>query len=472
MTLTTRLSSFFLSALAAVLAAFSVALYLLADRYLYRQLNDRLEAAARTLAAAVEVEPDGVEWEPNGRPYAISQGMSGSDARWVVLDGAGRIVDRSGSDESVELAIAAPAAFAAGHHDPRRIELAGSPWQATLLRIGPETLPPSGVPAGKHASLVVAVAVPLEQVQTTLRTLAFASVALTVSILLIAGLAGRRVCRRALAPVVKMADATRDITAADMARRLPVPPADDELSGLGRAFNQLLDRLQEAYERERRFAGEASHQLRTPLTALIGQLEVSLRRDRNAEEYREVVRTALGQASRLHRVVEALLFLARSEKESGPLALEPIDLSSWLPERFEEWRRHPRAADLILKPEAPGSVYAQLHADLFGESLDALIDNALKYSSPGNRVIIRYGNGVAGVWLEVADQGCGIEPADIPRLFQPFFRAESARKRGVTGAGLGLAVAQRIIAAHQAAVQVESRPGDGTTVRIRFSAPT
>src|SRR4029077_13550209 len=123
--------------------------------------------------------------------------------------------------------------------------------------------------------------------------------------------------RRALGPVTRMAEAARSMGAADLSERLPTPTSADELADLGEAFNGLLDRLGEALERERRFAGEASHQLRTPLAAVIGQVEVALRRDRSPDEYRRVLDSVLSQAERLRRVVEALLFLARTESDAG-----------------------------------------------------------------------------------------------------------------------------------------------------------
>ena len=115
MTLTTRLSWYFLSALAAVLVAFSATLYLLADRYLHRQLDDRLESTARTLSAAVEVEPDGAEWEPAGRSLAFGPSSFGTDVRWVVSNDAGRVVDRSGPQGTDELLSEAEQAFRTGH---------------------------------------------------------------------------------------------------------------------------------------------------------------------------------------------------------------------------------------------------------------------------------------------------------------------------------------------------------------------
>ena len=128
-----------------------------------------------------------------------------------------------------------------------------------------------------------------------------------------------------------MAESAPGLDAADPGWCLPEPGTGDELEDLGRAFNGLLDRLHVAFERQRRFTGDASHQLRTPLTALIGQIEVARRRDRPAEEYRRVLRSALGRAVQLRQIVEALLFLARAEAEAELPDRETLDLAAGSP---------------------------------------------------------------------------------------------------------------------------------------------
>jgi heavy metal sensor kinase len=467
-TLTTRLSLYFLASLAAVLVAFSVALYVLADRHLHRQLDDRLAASAHTLASAAEVEPDGVEWEPHNRPMALT---SGDQLRWTVTDDTGKVIDRSPQPGVDELMAEADGGFRSGHRNPRRVDHAGRAWQVMRLRLEHERPSPGPPKAGKHRALVSTAAVPLDPVHADLRALAAALAGLALVILVIALFASRAVCRRALAPVARMTDAARTMGAADLTHRLPGSASADELADLAAAFNGLLDRLAEAFARERRFAGEASHQLRTPLAALIGQVEVALRRDREPAEYRRALAAVLDQAGRLRRVVEALLFLARSAADARLPGAEHVDLAAWVPERLRVRDGGPRSGDLAFEPPA-GEVAALVHPDLFGELLDALLDNALKYSEPGTPVAVRVGRDSDGSWVEVEDRGCGIAPDDRPHLFRPFFRSEAARRRGVPGVGLGLAVASRIAAALGGSIAVDSAPGRGSRFRVRLPAPT
>lgn len=468
MTLTNRLSLFFLAALAAVLVTFSAALYLLADRHLHRQLDERLAASARTIASAAEVEPDGVEWEPHNRPMTLAPGAQGDQLRWTVTNEAGHVIDGSAQPDTAELLAEADRGFRSGHRNPRRVDHGGRAWQVSRLRLEPEAPPPDPLKPRKHRAFDVTVAVPLDPVHGELRTLAAALVALTLGILVIALIVARAVCRRALAPVASMADAARAMGAADLTHRLPVPTSADELADLAAAFNGVLDRLREAFERERRFASEASHQLRTPLTALIGQVEVALRRDREPAEYQRALASVLDQAGRLRRVVEALLFLARSEADARLPDVEQIDLAAWVRARLRE-RDGTRCEDLVFESPEP-TVPAHIHPDLFGELLDALIDNALKYSERGMSVVVRVGRDSAGVWVEVEDRGCGIAVEDQPHLFRPFFRAETVRRRGVPGVGLGLAVAARIASALGGSISVATEVGRGSRFRVRLPA--
>src|SRR5262249_51255839 len=139
---------------------------------------------------------------------------------------------------------------------------------------------------------------------------------LSLTVWLVALFVGRALCRRALVPVRRMAASAADMDAADLGRRLPAAGTRDELDELSKAFNNLLDRLQESVERQQRFTGDASHQLRTPLTAILGQLEVALRRQRPVEEYEQVLTTVRQKAEHLRRIVESLLFLARADAEA------------------------------------------------------------------------------------------------------------------------------------------------------------
>jgi signal transduction histidine kinase len=256
------------------------------------------------------------------------------------------------------------------------------------------------------------------------------------------------------------------MTAASLDHRLPPVSTGDELEELSQAFNALLGRVHETYERQRRFTAEASHQLRTPLTALLGHVEVALRRDRDADEYRRVLGTVHRQADRLRRVVESLLFLARADADAGLPDRERVDLGAWLPEFVcTAWSGHPRASDIRVDA-SPG--WADVHPVLLGELTNVLVDNACKYSPPGTPITARVELCEGVVELSVADAGVGIREEDVSRLFEPFVRSAEARERGVEGLGLGLSVAKRIAEAHGGTLGVTSTVCGGSQFTLRL----
>jgi signal transduction histidine kinase len=465
MKLSTRVSLFFLAWLAVTLAGFSLGLYLLVGRHLRHEVDQHLRGALATLTAAVEIKKDGVEWEPHQRRLLVSTG----EVRWLVRDERGRTV--RGSQDDIPAEVLAQADRRGAEFDLADLA-APQRWRTAQVRLVPDSSIPvkkgeqrsddqqGGPDEFKYAALVVTVAAPLGPVEDTLSSLAAALGGLSLVVWLAAALTGRWLCQRMLAPISHMADSARSISASEPASRLAVARSGDELEELGRSFNGLLDRLQEAFERQRRFTGEASHQLRTPVAVLLGQVEVALRRDRPAEEYRRVLGVVAEQAGRLQRIVEMLLFLARADAEAALPGLAPLEVRPWLEEHLRTWRDHPRAAAIHLAA-GDGSVCALAHAPLLGQVVDILLDNACKYSPPGSPITVSLAGSDGHILLSVEDAGRGIDPDDLPRVFEPFFR--SPRLAGAEGGvGLGLAIARRVTAAMGGTVEAQSEPGRGS----------
>jgi heavy metal sensor kinase len=448
------MSAFFLAALAVVLAGFSTTLYLLARTYLHRQVEERLAAALDTLAAAAEREPDGLDWNPQEHPVTLGEDAAPDQVRWTVHGDGGRLMGHSANLDPDEPLTADPPA-------------GRGLWRVARRRLEGESSSP--LAANKHRALELTAGLSLEPVAGTLRTLAAALAGLSVALWLLAALVGRWVARRALAPVTRMAQSARAMTPADPGQRLPSPGTGDELDDLHRAFNDLLCRLHEAFERQRRFTGDASHQLRTPLAAMLGQVEVALRRPRPPEEYREALARVQVQANHLRQIVEALLFLARADAEARLDGLAVTDLAEALPALGARWSGHPRAADLRTTVVGDGPFAARAQPLLLGQLLDNLVDNALKYSAAGSPVVVRLRREADAVAIDVEDAGRGITAEDLPHVFEPFFRSAECRRRGLPGVGLGLAMVQRIAAALGGTVAVKSTEGAGS--RFTLSLP-
>jgi len=384
-TLTNRLTVFFLTALAVVLVAFSITLYALARTHLMQQVDERAASNLDTLVAAVEVEPDGLEWDRRER--TLWPAKRDEPTVWAVFDFRGREVD--GDPDHVRL-LQGYSAATDGVPAPRvKASWDGGRWWVyrrthahPLSNIVDRRTRPDEVrnPGDeRYRTLVFVIAAPLDATYSTLQTLAWCLVGVSVVVWISAACGGRWVCRRALAPLTNMSGAAKEINADDLEMRLPVPVTRDELADLAAAFNDLLARLQESFERQRRFTGEASHQLRTPLTAMLGQMEVALRRDRDPDEYRRVLASAVAQAGRLRQIVEALLFLARADADSQLPGLEVVDLVGWLPNHVaESWSGHPRYGDLRIERAEKVMLLVHTQPTLLAQTIDNLIDNAFK----------------------------------------------------------------------------------------------
>jgi signal transduction histidine kinase len=269
-----------------------------------------------------------------------------------------------------------------------------------------------------------------------------------------------------------MAGTISAISAADLGERVTPATRGDELGGLSLAFNGLLDRLQTSFERQRRFAAEASHQLRTPLTAMQGQLEVALRRERSSSEYLQTLKTVESQTANLRRIVEMLLAITREPIDADHAQFESLELNTWLGEHVSTWRQHPRGQDLHLDSTGAHALWVRAHAGLLGQAIDNLWDNACKYSNPQTPIKVRTVRGEDNVKLILADGGHGMTEREVSCVADPFYRSDDARARGIEGTGLGLAIVTRIVAAFGAKLHIESAIGRGSVFTIIFPAAT
>jgi signal transduction histidine kinase len=306
--------------------------------------------------------------------------------------------------------------------------------------------------------------------ERALRNVALVLAGLSVGFWLLAAVVGWWLCKRALFPVTRMAKAAGSISMAHGDQRLPMPGTGDELDLLAGSFNGLLDRLHQEFERQKRFTGDASHQLRTPLAALLGQLEVAGRRERTVEEYQRVLEEAHCEAIRLRQIVESLLFMARAESEAGSPELEPIELVLWVRETLSGRLECDRADDIQERLTTEPPAWVQGQPQLLGQLLGNLLDNACKYSPPGTPITVEVGREGEYVTLAVQDEGVGLDALDLPHVFEPFYRSSKARRR--PGVGLGLAVVERIAQVFGGAIRAESSPGRGSRFILRLPDAT
>lgn len=275
------------------------------------------------------------------------------------------------------------------------------------------------------------------------------------------------VAGQALRPVARMIGTARAIAdTRGFARRLEVPPRRDELRLLAETFNAMLSSLEDAYRAQQRFVADASHELRAPLTAIQGNLEL-LRRHPHmpASDREEALAEAEREAGRLARLVADLLALARADA-GVRLERRPVDLDAVLLDAFRAARQLAAGQVLDLAPFEPARVLGD--EDRLKQLLLILVDNALKYTPAGGRVTLGLRRRGSSAEVVVADTGIGIPAADLPHVFDRFYRADPARSRDPGGTGLGLSIARWIAQQHGGEIVLESAEGRGTRAVVRL----
>jgi len=287
------------------------------------------------------------------------------------------------------------------------------------------------------------------------------------AVIAIACLGGAWLSRRALRPVDQLTAAARTIGIENLSQRLVVPRTGDELERLTELWNSMLGRLESAVTTLSQFAADASHELRTPLAVIRASAEISLRRARAPEAYRESLNEILAEAERMTQLVEDLLFLARSDARVEGMPMSPVDLRDILCDVMSELRelsavRNIRVRSALGESEIAVSGNGAALRRLFL----VLLDNALKYSAPGGEVNVAASATGDSVIVSVQDFGTGIGVADLPRIFQRFYRADKARTD--TGHGLGLSLAATIARLHCAVIDVKSAEGEGSVFAVTF----
>jgi two-component system OmpR family sensor kinase len=291
----------------------------------------------------------------------------------------------------------------------------------------------------------------------------------------LASLGGYFLARKSLAPVVAMSDQAGRIGAENLHERLSVRNAKDELGQLASAFNQLLERVDQSFERQRRFMSDASHELRTPVAILRGESEVALSRtERPAEEYRESLGVLHAEAQRLTRIVDDLFTLTRADAGQYPLDQRDFYLEELVADCAHTTRTLALAKRISLTCEVAEELPIRADEGLLRRMILNLLDNAIKYTREGGSVTVSCRRAGGEYELSIADTGQGVPLELQPRIFERFFRADKARTRAEAdggGAGLGLSIARWIAEAHQGRVVLARSDSSGSIFTAFLPVP-
>jgi signal transduction histidine kinase len=443
-----RLTAAFALAMIAVLAAAAVFVYLRLESDLDEAIDSALRLRADDVAAVIQ-QSDRLS-PGTGGPLAEAE-----ESFAQILTPAGRVVDATGGARVPALN---PDETAAISPDAELLErrVPGIVDSARLLA--------RRVEANGRAQIVV-VGASLEDRNDALdNVISSFLIGGAVAVLLASGV-GYLLARAGLSPVEAMRRRAAQISLARAGERLPLPAAKDEIRSLGETLNDMLARLQESFERERRFVADASHELRTPLAVVKAELEAALRNRTSEAEVRESLVAAVEETDQLAQLAEDLLLIARAA-DGLPVRPERVQLRELLEQAQQRFSDRAREHGRLIRVHAPDELSAQLDPLRIRQALGNLIDNALRHGAGDIDLMARRHDGA--VELDVRDQGVGF-PAELePRAFERFARGDKARARG--GAGLGLSIVSAIAEAHRGTATIVEAGGARTTVRLRFPA--
>jgi two-component system, OmpR family, sensor kinase len=457
-------------AMTAALAAMSIGGLLWARDFLDRELNANLLNVASIQASALTDQPSGVmefhEWDLTPEEAAQVRELNRYAQVW------------SASGESLlrtqyiteDLPLDTGALRIA---DGQRLTMTEQTFQGMPIRSLYYPLERMG---HLHARHVLQVAAPLTGRNQMLRQLGWLLAAITIISGAATFVGGWWLAHRVVRPVDEITSQAEAIGAGTLGQRIAAHADSQEYERLVDVLNTMLGRLEASFDAQRRFTADASHELRSPLTALRGEIELALRRDRDRNEYRRVLESNLQEVDRLTNLAKDLLTLARSDAGVMQPRFQTADAAALSENVLERLRGKATRRGVRLALDAPQPVEAILDPGLFEQLVWNLVDNAVKFSPEGEDVRVGLARVDHAVQLQVADRGPGIPIEDIGQVFDRFYRVDRARTAGETGGtGLGLAIVRAIVEAHGGTVRVANRSTGGavfTAVLPAVPTPT
>jgi heavy metal sensor kinase len=455
-TIRLRLTLWYMALLAVILVAFSGFLYFNLSSNLHAELDRTLLGAAQELQEELEVK-DG-ELRIGETPDQLQSGTL-----FALYNRSGQLV---GSNASRLPPVDVAAALTQGTRSQQAfdsVRIGTDPWRVLTMPIA----------ESRQIMGILLVADSEGEVEAALaRLLLLLSISLPAILLLAVG-GGLFLAGRALNPVDRITRTAAAISAEDLSSRLNIPETPDEIGRLAATFNQMLARLDRAFQRQQQFTADSSHELRTPLALLTAQIDLALERCRTPFEYKQFLLSMREDAARMRQLVGELLTLARADAGQEALCLEVIETGSLTEEVVEAMR--PLAGERGVGLHLCEMTQCQVLGDQtrLMQLLVNLVDNALKYTDPGGSVTVSASAEDGWAIFQVQDTGVGVAPEHMPHLFERFYRIDRARSQAEGGAGLGLAICQWIVAIHGGTIEVASQVGIGTIITIRLPlAPT
>jgi heavy metal sensor kinase len=449
-----RLTLWYAGVLALSLIAFAVAIYAAAGDIFHERQDESLRSTAQTVASAYVEELAEAHSQSAAGQIVLAEITFPN--RYVQLtDNKGKPLASSANLAGSSVTIPSPILVDARARGFSHATING-------LRV-------AIVPLSADTTLgYAAVAEPLSVVEDGLAELRRDLFAGVLLVLLLASGGGYFLARKSLAPIASMNSQTQRISAENLSARLDVTNSRDELGRLTTTINDLLTRLENSFKEQQRFIADASHELRTPLAVLRGETEVALGKTRSVAEYQQSLSLIQDEAERLSRIVEDLFILARQPINTrAALNKERLSLNDAVADcaRAAQVLALRKGVKLKLENDSP-SIAMNGDEELIKRLILNLLDNAVKYTLKGGEISLALARQNGNAEIVVRDTGIGISETDQARVFDRFFRVDKARARTLGGAGLGLSIAQWIVAVHGGEISLRSTPGRGSTFTV------
>ncbi len=473
-----KLTLWYVLILGILLISFSSFLYLTLSKSLYRDVDNKLRALAELIASESASPLSKFGFGNIDQTLEASMNLKPIGKFIQVLDESGNIGRKSDNLKNVQLPISLGALKNASK-GLITFETNRS-FGNTPLRI--VTFPILG---DNHITKIVQVASSLEDVEDALNTLLIILIVAVPLALLIASLGGQFLANKALKPVDHITLTARMITSQNLNQRIKPLKVKDEISRLIETFNEMISRLDRSFRQIKQFSSDASHELKTPLTILKGEVEVALRKERGSLEYEQILKSNLEEINRMSQIVEDLLLLSKADSGEIRLNREDMNLTEILNDVVSQVDILAQSKNLRIETS---NHHEEIH--LLGDPLRIrelflnLIENGIKYTEKGGSIYIRLTKDTfpregtpSGepkeeqtefVSLVVSDTGIGIAKEDQERIFDRFFRVDKARSREQGGSGLGLSICKWIVEAHRGEIKVESELGRGSSFIVKL----
>ncbi len=339
----------------------------------------------------------------------------------------------------------------------------GQPFRVTSAAVA------VGTPPTRSDTVQIAIDVSQEEDLLARYRLWFWGILLATSVLF--PLVGYRIARHGIRPVEEIAATARRITSTNLRERIGSEGYPLELASLAGTFNEMLERLEESFERISRFTADIAHDLRTPVNNIRGEAEVALARSRTVDEYRDVLESSLEETVRLSELIGDLLFLARAESPLTELHRKNVNIGELLTTVRDYYEASATDAGIsLVLNDGVEPLNAELDRSLMLRAVSNLISNAIAHTPPGGTVTLVVTSEDTAIRIEVSDTGAGIPAEALPRVFDRFFRVDPSRSKASGGTGLGLAIVQSILTLHGGSAEIASQLGCGTRVTLRMPA--